>query len=161
MAVLTPSYLLYSTVAMTESTLLAFTTAGLLLAERNAVGGGVLLGYGGLTPFRVHVPVWKIVYIWMHVFITVGGCLLLARQALDVKEPDRNLALLGAPWLVGNTLFVFTVGQSWGFHEFHRYILPALPPLLWAYRRYFPTRVLSLTAVVAGSFALAPFAIPR
>ena len=44
----TPSSLFYSTVAMTESTLGAFATAGLLLAERNAVAGGVLLGYGGL-----------------------------------------------------------------------------------------------------------------
>src|SRR5206468_1683361 len=45
-----PSFLTYSTLAMTEATLLAFTLGGLLLTRRGRwLAGGILLGYAGLV----------------------------------------------------------------------------------------------------------------
>src|SRR5690348_6178894 len=47
---LTPSYLMYTTVVMSEAVLLAFTVGGLMLFyRRRAAAGGVLLGFAGLV----------------------------------------------------------------------------------------------------------------
>jgi len=114
------------------------------------------------TPFAQHVAWWKIIYIWSYVVLTLVASGLLAAELRrgDVAEDRRN-AQLSAAWLIGNTAFVLCIGSIWGFHEFHRFILPALPPLLWAFRRWYPRRALSWAALGAASFGLALFGVVR
>ena len=237
---LTPSYLMYTTTAMSEGALLAFTVGGLALLYRSrAVAGGWLLGYAGLirpmacfavigaslervqrnrrdaivvciasgavvgiglllmrlwsgdalqnvsiyanddkayagqlfalpfeslimTPIRYHVPLWKVAYIWAYVVLTLAGCVLVVRRVLSpVDSEEQRLAWLNAPWLIGNTAFVLCVGHIWGFHEFHRFIVPALPPLLWVFREYYPKRLPAWIPIGVLSFAMALFGLLR
>ena len=215
MAILTPAYLMYSTMAMSEPTLLLFTLLGLMLGERRApVSAGLLLGFAGVVrpvacfavigyltylavrrrwreamaigllsaaivacgvigvklllgdalrsyhvqssdhgpyegqlltiPFRsllttplIHdVPPWKTVYTWGCVAFSLLSCFLLLRQWLHASrgKTDSGWLPLAAPWAIGNTGFTLCLGGIWGFHEFHRFMLPALPALLLAYR---------------------------
>lgn len=242
LVMLTPSYLMYSSMVMSESVLLAFTVAGLVLAYRSrGVLAGLLLGFAGLvrpmacfavigaglerlrrrvgtvvamcvvsalvvavgllvlrawtgdafqnvriyahdnrayagqllalpfeslimTPIRWPVPLWKIVYVWTYVLLTLAGCYVLARDAWTVSRPEKGdviLARLNAPWLIGNTAFVLCIGSVWGFQEFHRFIIPALPPLLWAFRQYYPRRPLGWFLVALCSFSMALFGLVR
>jgi hypothetical protein len=234
-----PSFLTYSTLAMTEASLLALTLGGLLVARRGRwLGGGVLLGYAGLvrpvacfavlglmverwrqgkrrdsllvggvaaivvllgyvflqlwtgdalrgvrtyasdqrafngrlfgwpfeslimTPLRYSVPLWKVAYVWPYVLWTLGGCVMALRApASSDRRDSKSLALLSAIWLAGNTIFVLCVGHIWGFHDFNRHILAALPPLIWIYRRYIPTRLgiaapLSACSLILGVVGL-------
>jgi hypothetical protein len=237
---LTPSYLMYTTLVMSEAVLLTFTVGGLVLFyRRRVVPGALLLGYAGLvrpmacfavlgaaiegfrrnrravvvacvgsalvvglglwlmqlwngdalqnvriyanddkayagqlfalpfeslvmTPIRWHVPLWKVTYIWAYVVFTFVGCYIIVRDALaQTASEERRLARLNAPWLIGNTLFVLCVGHIWGFHEFHRFIVPALPPLLWAFRYYYPRRAWGWSAIGIFSFAMALFGLIR
>ncbi|MFL5616098.1 MAG: hypothetical protein ACJ796_20700 [Gemmatimonadaceae bacterium] len=240
MAFLTPSYLMYSALAMSESTLLLFSVGGLVAFFRDrSMFGGILLGVAGIirptacfavvgaavarirqnwratfmvcavsgmvvvvslllmqlwsgdalqsikiyssdssayaghpfalpfeslvmTPRRFNVPLWKTAYIWLHVAVTIIGCVLVvldARRCLDPEE--RALARLNAGWLIGNTAFVLCIGHIWGFQEFHRFILAALPPLLWAYRRFYPQGLLQWSLPAAVSFAMAVIGVIR
>ena len=92
---------------------------------------------------------WHWLYIALHVVIALGGCLLL----LESNSDRDRLAL---PWLVGNTLFVLCVGSGsggWGFNHFPRFMIPALPPLAWAWRRFLPaprSAVYKLSAIFGG-----------
>lgn len=238
--VLTPSYLMYTTTAMSEGVLLAFTVGGLALLYRSRtfVAGG-LLGYAGLirpmacfavigaslerarrnrrsalvvcissgavvciglllmrlwsgdalqnvsiyanddkayagqlfalpfeslimTPIRYHVPLWKVAYIWAYVVLTLAGCVLVVRRVLSPADSEEErLAWLNAPWLIGNTAFVLCVGHIWGFHEFHRFIVPALPPLLWVFREYYPKRLPTWIPIGGLSFVMALFGLLR
>jgi len=243
MAILTPSYLMYSTMAMSEATLLAFTTSGLVVAVRGrTLLGGVLLGYailirpvacfavlgyivyavtdgkrtravvsglaalavvmfaaaglylwrgdalegfrlyasdqrayGGepftwpfesliMTPLVVKTTVWKMLYIYAHVAFVLGACFLIVtalRERGDTPKPAGGAALaaLAGPWLWTNTLFVLCVGAHWGFHEFHRFIVPALPPVFAAYRRWLPANPVYWIPVAAVSAALAVWGV--
>jgi hypothetical protein len=240
MAFLTPSYVMYSSLAMSESTLLLFSVGGLVAAFRlRSVFGGILLGVAGvirptacfavvgiaverirqdwrwafvvcalsglvvvgalllmqlwsgdalqsikiyssdssayaghpfalpfeslvMTPRQFNVPPWKIAYIWLHVAVTLIACVLVildARRCLDPEE--RALARLNAGWLISNTAFVLCIGHIWGFQEFHRFILAALPPLLWAYRTFYPQRLLYWSLPAAASFAMAVVGVIR
>jgi hypothetical protein len=240
MVMLTPSYLMYTTLVMSEAVLLTFTVGGLVLLYRRRPGaGGILLGIAGLvrpmacfavlgaalerfrrtpraailfcavsavivgiglwlmqlwngdalqnvriyasddrayagqlfalpfeslimTPIRLHVPLWKVAYIWTYVALTFIACGLLTREAFAaIASEQRLFARLNAPWLIGNTLFVLCIGHIWGFHEFHRFIVPALPPLLWAYRDYYPRRQWPWALIGVGSFAFALFGLLR
>jgi Gpi18-like mannosyltransferase len=216
LVLLTPSYLMYSTLAMSESTLLALTLAGLCLLQRDRdIVGGIFLGFAGLVrpmacfavlgylvfflarshyrrtlvcavsaaatvligyaayhycfgdalqgvrvysaagqvfgwPFEslltTPASLWKKFYIWANVVITVGACFIKSSRLISV-------------WLISNTLFVLCVDDTWGFHEFHRYIIPALPALFWVYRPYLPERtsawaIVGLLSVVPAVFGL-------
>jgi hypothetical protein len=240
MAVLTPSYLMYSTLAMSEPTLMAFIMGGLAAAlSGHVLIGGLLLGYAGLirpvacfavvgcmayafagkkprraiitgaaalavvaagvlalqawrgdaleglrmyasddrayggepltwpfkslivTPLAQKTALWKVVYIWAHVAVTLFGCAVAAllirgrgRLAKGAACNDAALPWLAWPWLWGNTLFVLCVGAHWGFHEFHRFMTPALPPLLWVLRRWIPSSRIFWAVVAALSLAL-------
>ena len=242
MATLTPSYLLYSTMGMSESTLLAFTLAGLVLVRRRQdVGGGILLGAAGLirpmacfaalgalfeksregwrslrrvavaaasalgagvvayqlwsgdalqnvqiyatdqrayagqlfawpfeslimTPIRADVALWQVVHIWTYVGLTLLACGILGRDLARSRSRSpaelRDLRL-SAPWLIGNTLFTLCVGHIWGFYQFHRFILVALPPLLWVFRRYYPKRWTGWLLIGAASAAVALVGVLR
>lgn len=115
-----------------------------------------------MTPIRYHVPLWKVAYIWAYVLLTLAGCVIVIRRILssaDAKE--KQLAWLSAPWLIGNTAFVICVGHIWGFHEFHRFIVPALPPLLWVFREYYPRREAVWIPIGGLSFVMALFGLLR
>jgi len=124
-------------------------------------------GYGGeiltwpfksllTTPLTTPVAAWKIAFVALHVAAALGGCLLAARalRAAQMGE-ERELALSAAVWLWGNTLYVLCIGSVWGFHDFPRFLIPALPPLFWAWRRFLPTRPWIWVVVGAISLALA------
>ena len=115
-----------------------------------------------MTPIRYHVPLWKIAYIWAYVVVTLTGCVIVVRRVrapADAKE--QRLASLNAPWLIGNTAFVLVVGHIWGFQEFHRFIVPALPPLLWVFREYYPKRLSAWIPIAGLSFVMALFGLLR
>jgi hypothetical protein len=242
MALLTPSYLLYSTMAMSEPTLLALSLGGIAIVRcnRDVLGGG-LLGAAGLirpmaffavlgvlfervrqnrrsagviaiaaagamaagllfhqfwsgnalqnvqiyatdkrtyagqlftwpfeslimTPIRTEVASWKVAYVWSYVVVTLTACWIVLR---DLVRPDTksaqdlmNLRLCG-PWLVGNTTFTLLIGHIWGFHQFHRFILVALPPLLWVFRKYYPKHWSGWVFVGALSVAIALVGVLR
>jgi hypothetical protein len=104
------------------------------------------------------IPLWKKLYVWPHVVVTLLACVLMIRRWR--RDPRAEHQLLLTAWLVGNTACLLCLGFIWGFHEFHRYLLPALPPLLIAYERYLPQpawvyHALGLVAVAMSVFALA------
>ncbi len=235
MVMLTPTYLLYSTMAMSEPLLLLLTLLGLLLARSGKVfWGGFSLGlsifvrpvsvfaaccyalaeflrrerlkagvwcvasfigatlctaaltlwsgdplhnikvyathpqaYGGrlfgwpfesmiMTPLHHKTAVWKILFMWAHVAITLTGCWLLISEWLRTKELRlRTLVSTSALWLCLNTMFSLCVDNVWGFAQFHRFIIPALPPLFFAYRRWLPNSRAVWLAVAGLCFLMA------
>lgn len=100
-------------------------------------------------------PTWKVAYIWAHVVLVLTGLLL------STSRRKRGLEMESLLWLSGNTLFVLCIGDVWGFHEFHRFILPALPALLLALvapiERFGGKLVWSATAVLSFLLALYGF----
>ncbi len=223
MAVLTPSYLMYTSLAMSEATLMAFIGGGMALAAGGAwVAGGIFLGFAGLVrpvaafavagfltwalgrgrhmaavcvglaalavvaapvvatvvqggdaleglriyagdsraydgepltwpfkslvmvPLRQQPTLWKVAYIYAHVVVTLAGCILAAlrfRVKPSAKPSRADMLAAAAPvWLWLNTLFCLSIGAHWGFQEFHRFMVPALPPLYWAFGRWLPVR---------------------
>ncbi|MHC4712787.1 MAG: hypothetical protein ACYTAN_05875 [Planctomycetota bacterium] len=241
MAVLTPSYLMYSTLAMSEPTLMAFIIAGLVLAVAGRpLLGGLLLGYAGIirpvacfaalgcivwwavqrkhkravvfavaalavvlagvvglalwrgsaleglrlyaaderayggepltwpfkslifTPLSGKTTLWKVLYIYAHVAVVLTGCVVAALPRLRRRESGSAGSLhpaMTVPWLWANTLFCLCIGAHWGFHEFHRFIVPALPPLFVAFRRWLPDKVIYWTALAIVSVALAVWGV--
>jgi hypothetical protein len=95
------------------------------------------------TSLSAETPSWKIAYIWFHVVVIAIGIALLVREL-----PRDEVALA---WLGSNTLIVLCIGGAWGFHEFHRFITPALPPLFYAYRRFLPRRAIGWVLLAALS----------
>ena len=88
------------------------------------------------------VPTWKIVFVWAHVVPVVLGCGIAAvRWRRTSSMRMRLIALAAAVWLCTNTLFVLCIGSRWGFHSFDRFILLALPPLMFTFQRLLPERL--------------------
>ncbi len=237
LAVLTPSYLKFSCLAMTEPTLLAMCLGGLLLSKlsKDALAGAMLgfaflikapavfaaLGqaivlfrtskrrcatftfffaativagfyclrlsgldlattvhvisadprtYGGdlltwpfksliFTPLLWNTPIWKVLFTWAHVILTLGGCFLLLRQWRQSGQAERSLVLMACIWLSANTLSCLCIGNIGGFHQYHRYMIAALPPLFWSYRRFLPRQpvfwlLVGLASALAAYFGL-------
>jgi hypothetical protein len=131
------------------------------------------LGYGGElltwpfrslieTPLETPVAAWKVAYVAVHLLAVLAGTALAVRQAWRAAPEDRPLAAAAAVWLGTNTLYVLSIGGVWGFHDFPRFMVPALPPLFWAFRRLLPSRPWPWLAVGALSVALAlPPAVRR
>jgi len=107
------------------------------------------------TPLTSPVPAWKLAFVGVHVLAVLGGSALVGRELLAARDTDRGFAWLAAVWLGSNTLYVLCIGDIWGFHDFPRFLIPALPPLFWAWRRILPTRPWVWLAVGALSLALA------
>ena len=93
--------------------------------------------------------------------MTLAACAVAACPPLSSADESRADLRLCAPWLIGNTIFVLFIGHIWGFYQFHRFILPALPPLLWMYRRWYPRHALTWTLVSGVCLALALVGILR
>jgi hypothetical protein len=131
------------------------------------------------TPLHDKVPKWKIGFVGAHAVIVLLGCGLAVRQWVRVRSTvteatgsnspgdaptDRDVAglvALAAVWLCGNTFYVLCIGSHFGFDEFPRFIIPALPPLFWVYRRFLPDRWWLWLGIAAASFALAVVQIGR
>jgi hypothetical protein len=97
------------------------------------------------APIAEHAPLWKIIYVWAHVAAVLAGFVLLLRER---PRPAREIA-----WLASNTAIVLCIGGRWGFDEFHRFIIPALPPLFFAWRNVLP-RSASMWCAIAAVSAL-------
>jgi hypothetical protein len=111
------------------------------------------------TPFTTSVAAWKLAYVGVHVLVVLAACTLAVREwrrAADVQQ--RGLAALATVWLIGNTLFVLSVGYVWGFHDFARFTIPALPALFWICRGLLPRRSAVWLAIglVGVGLSLAP-----
>lgn len=92
------------------------------------------------TIFGEKMRLWKLTYILLHVPLVLYACVVLwKRYRREHDVPDALVNLMG-PWLWGNTLFVVCVGSHWALLQFARFILVALPPLLWVYLPYLPRR---------------------
>lgn len=144
----------------------AFMSIRRYAEDPQAYGGGEMLTW----PFRslVTVPLttpvaaWKIVFVAVHALAVLGGCVLAVLQWRRAAPEDRPLAALAGLWLGGNTLYVLSIGGVWGFHDFPRFIVPALPPLFWLYRGVLPSRIWMWIGIGILSVALAlPPAVRR
>ena len=99
-----------------------------------------------LTPFREHISWPRVAYLWGHALIALMACFALIRRYMAGPE-DRDA--LCVPWLLGNTAFSLCVGSIWGFECFHRFLIPALPALLWPLRTFLPRRAVVWIGVAA------------
>jgi hypothetical protein len=94
-----------------------------------------------VTPSTTPVAAWKVVYVGVHVLAVLAGCFWAFRQWRRAPTTgERGVAALAGVWLLGNTLYVLSIGSVWGFHDFPRYIVPALPALFWVCRGLLPRR---------------------
>ncbi len=92
-------------------------------------------------PLTSQVPAWKLAFVGVHLAAVLGGCVLAVREMWQAAAaPERRLATLAGVWLLANTLYVVSIGGFWGFHDFPRFLIPALPPLFYAWRRFLPVR---------------------
>lgn len=107
------------------------------------------------TPLTTDVAAWKVAFVAAHVLAVLGGCALAVRELRASRGSERGLALLTAVWLTTNTLYVLCVGGIWGFHDFPRFLIPALPPLFQAWRFLLPSRPWIWLGVGVLSLALA------
>ncbi len=107
------------------------------------------------TPFRRHVPVGRVLYIYAHVAVTVTACGLLARKVFQTRQQLDWRDALAGPWLLGNTIFVLCTGSIWGFECFHRFTIPALPAMFWALQTVLPTRRRYWVIIAIGSMTVA------
>lgn len=128
---------------------------GAYVSEGRAYGDGRMFTWPFQSlvtvPLQERVPAWKIVYVWTHVAVVLGGILLLLRE--------RSSSRLSVVWLASNTLIALCIGGVWGFHEFHRFIIPALPPLFHAWRRFLPRHPAAWIAIACASAAVAAKAV--
>ncbi len=119
--------------------------------EPRAYGGARMFDWPFASLLRLSfgagVATWKIAYVWLHVAAAFGALVLLLRKT------ERSLPLV--VWHASNLLIVLCVGGVWGFHEFHRLLVPSLPPIMWAYRRLLPQSTIAWVAIAIVSAALA------
>jgi hypothetical protein len=91
------------------------------------------------TPGRDSASIGRVIYIWVHVIITLAACVLIAERVARAgrSNPRDGVASL---WLIGNTAFVLCIGSVWGFRHFPRFTIPAAPALFWTLRGTLPRR---------------------
>jgi hypothetical protein len=107
------------------------------------------------TPLTTPVAAWKLAFVAVHLAAVLAGCALSIHWLRTASGDDRGLARISALWLCCNTLYVLCIGNVWGFHDFPRFLVPALPPLFWVWRRALPARLWIWVAVGLLSVALA------
>jgi hypothetical protein len=89
------------------------------------------------TPGHDGASVGRIIYIWIHVIITLLACGMSADRALRAGR-SRPRDAVSFVWLVGNTAFILCIGGVWGFRHFHRFTIPAAPAMFWTLRNLLP-----------------------
>jgi hypothetical protein len=82
--------------------------------------------------------------------LTLGGIAVLARRSLT--HPSDPCDLLSLARLAGKTAFVLCVGSYWGFQQFPRFMIPALPG---AWRGALPDRWYLGAPMFAGVYVMA------
>ena len=105
------------------------------------------------TPLIVHVPLWKIIFVWLHALLVLVACGLgiqrmraygFARALSPASEPqehnDAELHAMMLLWALLSTAFILCTGPYWGFHSFDRYCVWALPAYLYLAREHLPKR---------------------
>jgi hypothetical protein len=120
------------------------------------------------TPLRARPSLARIAYIWAHVLLVLGACVVLARR---VRQPraDRlpaasavELELIALVWLAGNALFTLCIGSGpfgWGFYHFPRFTIPATPAVFWAMDRVLPAPTWVWLLLAAVLFAAATLGV--
>ena len=106
------------------------------------------------TPFRQPVSAWKMIYIWLHVVLTLAACGILIRQLVRQGRGLDERDAMALPWLAGNTLFVLCIGSTWGFDHFPRFTIPAMPAMFWAIRAILSQRWYWWMLIGIGSFVI-------
>jgi hypothetical protein len=85
------------------------------------------------------------------VALALAGCGLLLRRWWRMPRSEELILL--TVWMLGNTACILCLGDVFGFHEFHRFMLPALPPLVLALEPVLPRA--TWTTVLTGAVAVA------
>jgi hypothetical protein len=107
------------------------------------------------TPATTPVAAWKVAYVAVHVLAVLAGSAWAVREWRRAATGQRRgVAALATVWLISNTLYVLCIGSVWGFLEFPRFIVPALPALFWTGRDLLPRRPVVWVAVGLASVAL-------
>jgi hypothetical protein len=88
-----------------------------------------------LTPWRTHIPLWKVVYIYAHVPVLL---LLMWKAAVFMRSSSGSetwqFAL--AFGFLANAVLIICTGPYWGFESFDRYFVWGLPGALWLARHW-------------------------
>jgi hypothetical protein len=111
-----------------------------------------------MTPTTTPTASWKVIFVAVHLLVVSVGCILSIKWLRSTPETNRWLAQVAALWLCCNTLYVLCIGDVWGFHDFPRFLVPALPPLLWVCRRFLPVRpsIWIAAGILSVTLALIP-----
>ncbi len=88
-----------------------------------------------LTGTRAATP-GRIVYIWIHVLVTLLAVWLAGLRL--IRRPTDPRDAVSFPWLLCNTAMVLCVGPPWGFIHFPRFTIPAAPAMFWTLRPWLP-----------------------
>lgn len=80
------------------------------------------------TPLLQPTPLIKIAYVWSHVLAIVVACVVSIRL---LKKNLTSISIINCAWLLGNTAFVFSMGNIWGFSGLPRALTWASPPLIY------------------------------
>lgn len=108
------------------------------------------------VPFRDAVPLWKVPYVWAHALVALVAVALALRAARrEVRPEERAQAVIVAVWLTGLVAFSVCIASKWAFHEFPRFMVPALPALFFALRGYLPRSPKIWGPIGAASLLLA------
>lgn len=103
----------------------------------------------------------KIIYVWTHVIIMLSACGLLVWRFTHRKPQCDTGDILALPWVVLNTIFVLCVGSKWGFLAFHRFAIPALPGVFYAFRSWLPRKRWVWAVIAVPSLIIAVDSVRR
>jgi hypothetical protein len=110
------------------------------------------------TPKKDGTPIGKVIYIWVHVAITLFACGWITEKALHGGRSKPRDAV-AFPWLAGNSIFVFCIGGVWGFRHFARFTIPAAPAMFWTLRRWLPRKMRWWVLIAGVSMFLTVFGV--
>jgi hypothetical protein len=88
------------------------------------------------------VPIWKLFYVGANLAaVLLASGIAVARLRRPSDDGSQALQTIAAIWLLGNTLNSLCLGDMWGFHDFPRFLVPALPAMLWFLRGALPKKI--------------------
>jgi len=111
-----------------------------------------------ITPWKVPTPLWKVLYIYVHLAALLA-VLVISFRRMRYWRQFGELETCMFAWFLGGSLLIVSTGPYWGFHSFDRYFLWAWPAMLWIGRDYFRAGFRVRLALLALSVSMAAFAI--
>ena len=123
-----------------------------------------------IDPFERKIPASRIAYIGLHALIVFTACVRAVSKIFRITRQwiiqphysvvitnENRLTFFAGLWLLGNTLFVISLGSPWGFECFHRFTIPAAPALWWFLRPILPRNTWPwlLIAMISAGIAIA------